>query len=314
MNGVDGTYDDFGARMFDSRLGRWMSVDPNHDRYPGISPYNFCYNIPTIFADKDGRDGRLTIVENENGGGTITIETTIFLYGPLAQEVAKEAEVAFNKMNNTFTYIDPITLKEWKIIINTDFKVSENLGKIVGDKNPASFLDNKVFVGVDGFKDGDNIGYACLNCPIFGAKSGTIEMVYGPANFIAANVFDGENAVHVLGHFLGTGDSYLSGINAVNEYYKHDWSSGQGKKRIYDTHYIAIAQKYIDSDFNGGLKTDADGVKLQFNQTPMMRVIPGMSWNINKVKSEVKQQRDLRTPAGDGGANDPKANNDRGQA
>lgn len=84
----------------------------------------------------------------------------------------------------------------------------------------------------------------------------------------------------------------------------------------YATHYIAIAEKYIDTDFNGGLKTDANGVKLQFNNTPMQRVIPGMSWEIEKVKNGVKAQRILRdatSPTGDGGVNDPKANSERNQ-
>ena len=47
---------DFGARIYDSRLGRWMSLDPHMKEYPDLSPYNFVANNPIIFIDPDGKD------------------------------------------------------------------------------------------------------------------------------------------------------------------------------------------------------------------------------------------------------------------
>ena len=45
---------DFGARMLDPRLGRWMSVDMKAKLYPESSPYNFAANSPIFFVDPDG--------------------------------------------------------------------------------------------------------------------------------------------------------------------------------------------------------------------------------------------------------------------
>ena len=46
---------DFGARIYDSRLGRWLALDPLQAKYPGLSPYNFVSNNPIYSVDPDGR-------------------------------------------------------------------------------------------------------------------------------------------------------------------------------------------------------------------------------------------------------------------
>ncbi|MBQ0044559.1 MAG: RHS repeat-associated core domain-containing protein [Bacteroidales bacterium] len=47
---------DFGARQYDSFLGRWTTVDPLAEKYPGISPYSYCAGNPINFVDHDGKD------------------------------------------------------------------------------------------------------------------------------------------------------------------------------------------------------------------------------------------------------------------
>ncbi len=51
----DGNSLDFGARIYDSRLGRWMSVDPLQKQYSSESPYGFVLNTPIQAMDPDGR-------------------------------------------------------------------------------------------------------------------------------------------------------------------------------------------------------------------------------------------------------------------
>ena len=45
----------FGARYNDSGLSIWLSVDPMSDKYPSLSPYNYCANNPVMLTDPDGR-------------------------------------------------------------------------------------------------------------------------------------------------------------------------------------------------------------------------------------------------------------------
>ncbi len=48
-------YSDYGARLFDSNIGRWLQTDPLAQDYPNISPYAFCANNPMKYVDLDGR-------------------------------------------------------------------------------------------------------------------------------------------------------------------------------------------------------------------------------------------------------------------
>ncbi len=53
---VETGYGYFGARYYDSDLSIWLSVDPMSDKYPSMSPYNYCANNPVILVDPDGRE------------------------------------------------------------------------------------------------------------------------------------------------------------------------------------------------------------------------------------------------------------------
>ena len=58
-------YGYFGARYMDYELMTgWLSVDPMSDKYPSISPYNYCMWNPVRLIDPDGMD---TVYVNRNG-------------------------------------------------------------------------------------------------------------------------------------------------------------------------------------------------------------------------------------------------------
>jgi RHS repeat-associated protein len=52
----EGNAYDFGARINDPRLGRWLSLDPLAAKYPSMSPYCSMGNNPIVMVDPDGRE------------------------------------------------------------------------------------------------------------------------------------------------------------------------------------------------------------------------------------------------------------------
>ena len=76
---------DYGARIYDSRLGRWLALDPLQAKYPSLSPYNYVFNCPLIHTDPDGKEPIVTIKKLsskvENGKTIITVVIDITIKG-----------------------------------------------------------------------------------------------------------------------------------------------------------------------------------------------------------------------------------------
>ncbi|WP_121356794.1 RHS repeat domain-containing protein [Flavisolibacter nicotianae] len=54
VKGVEGSQQDYGMRIYDPRLGRFLSVDPLTFKYPELTPYQFGSNRPIDGIDEDG--------------------------------------------------------------------------------------------------------------------------------------------------------------------------------------------------------------------------------------------------------------------
>jgi len=46
---------DFGSRIYDPRIAKWMSADPERQLYPSFSPYSYAINSPIVFIDPVGK-------------------------------------------------------------------------------------------------------------------------------------------------------------------------------------------------------------------------------------------------------------------
>ena len=52
----NGNQYDYGFRIYNPRIARFLSVDPLIKRFPKYSPYQFAGNKPIVFIDLDGKE------------------------------------------------------------------------------------------------------------------------------------------------------------------------------------------------------------------------------------------------------------------
>jgi RHS repeat-associated protein len=82
----EGNQQDYGMRIYDPRLGRFLSVDPLIDEYPELTPYQFASNRPIDGIDLDGEEytpAELNDILSKAKAalGTMISENTIVLRG-----------------------------------------------------------------------------------------------------------------------------------------------------------------------------------------------------------------------------------------
>ncbi|WP_315815568.1 RHS repeat-associated core domain-containing protein [Paraflavitalea speifideaquila] len=74
---------DFGARIHDPRVGRWLSLDPLQKKYPNESNYVYTGNNPILFVDPDGKDKIVTHYMVDVKTGKVTGIAKVTEYGTL---------------------------------------------------------------------------------------------------------------------------------------------------------------------------------------------------------------------------------------
>jgi len=70
VHGSTGTSYDFGARMLDPRIGRWLSLDRKSGEYADQRPYGFALNSTIQYMDPDGN----VVVDPKTGEQVVKID------------------------------------------------------------------------------------------------------------------------------------------------------------------------------------------------------------------------------------------------
>ena len=61
VKGGDGLQQDYGMRVYDNRLGRFLSVDPLSNQFAFYTPYQFSGNMPIWATDLDGGEPNIAL-------------------------------------------------------------------------------------------------------------------------------------------------------------------------------------------------------------------------------------------------------------
>jgi RHS repeat-associated protein len=72
-----GNQQDYGMRIYDPRLGRFLSVDPLASKYPDVSSYTAMDNNPILKVDPDGKDWIVSTTKNKDGSYTTHLKLLV---------------------------------------------------------------------------------------------------------------------------------------------------------------------------------------------------------------------------------------------
>ena len=103
----DGNSYDYNARIYDNRLGKWLSVDPLYEKYPSESPYLYTGGNPVLYVDKDGRDRILYLQAILADGTVIKLGTKRIINNEVRLHVDKAYagwDVYFTDVQQVVTY------------------------------------------------------------------------------------------------------------------------------------------------------------------------------------------------------------------
>ena len=93
----EGNQQDYGMRIYDPRLGRFLSVDPLTKTYPWYTPYQFAGNTPIMAIDLDGLEENAVIRWYDNNGkysGSTMVEI------PSSQRIQQNGTLIINLNKN----------------------------------------------------------------------------------------------------------------------------------------------------------------------------------------------------------------------
>jgi RHS repeat-associated protein len=102
---------DFGARMYDSRLGRFLSRDPDEAKYPDNSTYAAFNNSPIAFTDPTGRGAIAKLVHSAGQPPVIHVYSTVHIYSHVIKnaqlrEYGQKIESDINNQFNNVAVVD----------------------------------------------------------------------------------------------------------------------------------------------------------------------------------------------------------------
>jgi RHS repeat-associated protein len=140
---VESQYDYFGARYYDSRIGRWLAVDPLAEKYPSWNPFTYVTDNPLRFTDARG-DSVSLLTRGAGGSDWAGHPTSISMFGHAALNIdgkvySYEGDGVlrvrdYNEyVNGETENVAPIV--EQTLRVNQD-KVQDALDPLVGDPGP----------------------------------------------------------------------------------------------------------------------------------------------------------------------------------
>jgi RHS repeat-associated protein len=283
---------DYGFRIYDPRIGRFLSVDPLTKSYPFYTPYQFAGNMPIAAIDLDGAEAKVsidfgTVTKDRTAiqiAANVDIKIQIINLSAVANKDMNLDAVAYNlksdlekKLTGSSTEMMnlPFIFKSEGNIVtsvenaktpseNKDYSVTytTKTSATVSVVNDISQIDNNawVFAIIDDVRD-DADREVCGKA--YGQGYGKVAIGEAKDFSLLKFTTEGRNtALHEILHLLGAGDTYPpnSGLpgtqNKDNAMY-----STQGKMNLTVGQLVQEIWRATIGNVDGPFRTGASAYK-----------------------------------------------------
>ena len=119
-----GNQQDYGMRIYDPRLGRFLSVDPLTKDYPELTPYQFASNTPINSVDLDGLEKDVIIHSFGWAAGKVWNLAVGMVKGVVILAVAQTNPVVAAHVGNNIYQSVKSTAKDVKTIAGTGAQIA----------------------------------------------------------------------------------------------------------------------------------------------------------------------------------------------
>ncbi len=278
----EGNQQDYGMRIYDPRLGKFLSVDPLAPKYPWYTPYQFAGNMPISAVDLDGKEPDVIITSN----GKLT-EPMIHLFSSvLAYDENFLRAVRFGWTND-------------KVILSDD-KIASNL------------IDQERIVINRKWKDsylGDSYELFWLNTTVHEIEHKDQTKALGK-EIAFSKLFNVliESKAYEIGDAM---EKFVRGVDNYNNLFDNSWSE---RERTGFADYIGVSFKLNQQNsklegetklldiYKGQLKLIKSGTFPAENKESAVKdinsKIKNTSKQINKTKGEIKQTEQKKATLG----------------
>jgi RHS repeat-associated protein len=282
---ADGTADnyDFGARIYDGRLGRWLAVDPLNRKFTSLSTYQFSNNSSLYYVDKGGKE--IIIHYKEKNKETGIEENKYIKYTPgvkpdIANAFVQKVHEAYEYSKNSPTGKD--------IWAKMDALVDNN-AEINGEVNPDYGKKVGVFLSEENWtltNSEDNNAH--IDEYIFDMETPGSEKYCSDNNLLHGGTVVWDPTTEMSAQ---ASDGILIGYLAPSTVLVHEFD------------HAVFRQNDISSSNNNG--NEVTGYDVQYETKEEKRVIEGTEWDYiteineyNHSANNGKNDQPLRTSHG----------------
>jgi RHS repeat-associated protein len=207
VHNAQGTSQDFEARMYDNRIGRFLSLDPQAARGPWATPYSFCDNSPILYADETGEWKEVTTTKYYRASnGNLTKKTSMRDIFRKTVKIQKEIVVHQAKFYTDFSGPGTQEIVQEKAFYIMDNIISTWQGSHSDEKHP-----NRPEVDISvSFADGLQVVNSLDDVNTNGPKSDDLFIWTGSRALVQQYGGDDANSVMVDPSFVIFGPSGLT--------------------------------------------------------------------------------------------------------